>query len=165
MPGDTDEIADERWPELYVEATRTALLTNALWLLVLGDATRTLSLDCYHRSGQWRDDTPILAIDDADPGLTPPPSAALAREEITLSGSGATGGWGSVSLPLPSDISLYGSSWFGRWYVADPAAADGYAVSPLLRWNLFPGRRAPGTALFADGVEGGTTAAWTATVP
>ena len=27
---DTDEIADERWPELYVEATRTALLTNAL---------------------------------------------------------------------------------------------------------------------------------------
>jgi len=109
--------------------------------------------------------TAILAIDDADPGLTPPPSAALAREEITLSGSGATGGWGSVSLPLPSDISLYGSSWFGRWYVADPAAADGYAVSPLLRWNLFPGRRAPGTALFADGVEGGTTVAWTATVP
>lgn len=39
-----------------------ALLTNALWLLVLGDATRTLSFDCYHRSGQWRDDTPILAI-------------------------------------------------------------------------------------------------------
>jgi hypothetical protein len=39
-----------------------ALLTNALWLLVLGDATRTLSLDCYHRTGRWRDDTPILAI-------------------------------------------------------------------------------------------------------
>lgn len=27
---DTDEIPDERWPDLYVHATRTALLTNAL---------------------------------------------------------------------------------------------------------------------------------------
>ncbi len=109
--------------------------------------------------------TAVLAIDDADPGLTPPPSAALAREEVTLSGSGATGGWGSVSVPIPSDIALYGSSWFGRWYVADAAAAGGYAVSPLLRLAIFPGRRAPGTALFADGFEAGTTAAWTVSVP
>lgn len=109
--------------------------------------------------------TAVLAIDDADPGLTPPPSAALAREEVTLSGSGATGGWGSVSVPIPSDMALYGSSWFGRWYVADAAAAGGYAVSPLLRLAIFPGRRAPGTALFADGLEAGTTAAWTVSVP
>lgn len=39
-----------------------ALLTNALWLLVLSDATRTLSMDCYHRTGRFRDDTPVLAI-------------------------------------------------------------------------------------------------------
>ncbi len=107
--------------------------------------------------------TAVLAIDDSDPGLTPPPGAAFAREEVTLSGAGATGGWGSVSLPIPSDHALYGTSWFGRWYVADPAAAGGFAVSPLLRLAIFPGRRAPGTAIFADGLESGTTVAWTAT--
>lgn len=109
--------------------------------------------------------TAVLAIDDADPGLTPPPTAALAREELTLSGSGATAGWGSVSLPLPADIALYGSNWYGRWYVTDPAAAGGFAVSPLLRFAVFPARRAPGTGLFTDGFESATTAAWTATAP
>jgi hypothetical protein len=109
--------------------------------------------------------TAVLAIDGSDPGLTPPPSAALAREELTLSGSGATGGWGSVSLTLPADIALYGSSWYGRWYVADPAAVGGFAVSPLLRLALFPGRRAPGTAVFVDGLESGSTLAWTTTAP
>lgn len=109
--------------------------------------------------------TAVLAIDDSDPGLTPPPSAALAREELTLSGSGATGGWGSVSLPIPADIALYGSSWYGRWYVSDPAAVGGFAVSPLLRLTLFPGRRAPGTAVFVDGLESGTTQSWTTTSP
>lgn len=109
--------------------------------------------------------TAVLAIDDSDPGLTPPPTAALAREELTLSGSGATGGWGSVSLAIPADIALYGSNWYGRWYVADPAAAGGFAVSPLLRFAVFPGRRAPGTTLLSDGFEGATTAAWTVAVP
>lgn len=109
--------------------------------------------------------TAVLAIDDSDPGPTPPPSAAFAREELTLSGAGATGGWGSVSLPIPADPALYGTSWFGRWYVSDPAAVGGFAVSQLLRLTVFPGRRAPGTAVFSDGFESATTAAWTVTPP
>ena len=109
--------------------------------------------------------TAVLAIDDSDPGFTPPPSAALAREEITLSGTGATGGWGSVSLPIPDDPALYGASWFGRWYVADAAAPGGYAVSRLLRFAIFPARSALGTAVFADGFESGDANSWTASVP
>lgn len=38
-----------------------ALITNAFWLLVLGDATRTLSLDCRLRTGSFRSDVPIPA--------------------------------------------------------------------------------------------------------
>ena len=34
------------------------LLTNALWLLVLSPASRTLSLDCRLRTGAWADITP-----------------------------------------------------------------------------------------------------------
>lgn len=109
--------------------------------------------------------TAVLAIADSDPGLLPPPSATYFREEVTLSGSGATGGWGSVSLAIPADLDLYGSSAYGRWYVADPGAAGGYAVSPLLRWTFFPERRGLGTQVFVDGLEDGTTSTWTATVP
>jgi cytochrome c peroxidase len=109
--------------------------------------------------------TAVLAIDDSDPGLSPPAGAAFAWEEVTLAGSGATGGWGSVSLPIPSDPSLYGTTWFGRWYVSDPAAPGGFAVSPILRFTIFPGRRSPGTTIFADDLEAGDTVAWSATLP
>ncbi|MCB9744656.1 MAG: hypothetical protein H6741_08570 [Alphaproteobacteria bacterium] len=38
------------------------LLTCGLWLLVLADSTRTLSLDCRLRTGRWTDDTPVYAF-------------------------------------------------------------------------------------------------------
>ena len=38
-----------------------AIIANGLWLLVLADATRTLSLDCRLRTGRWTDDTPVPA--------------------------------------------------------------------------------------------------------
>jgi len=37
------------------------LLTNALWLLVLGRSTATLSLDCRLRTGRWWSDEPVSA--------------------------------------------------------------------------------------------------------
>lgn len=37
------------------------LISNALWLLVLGDSTATLSLDCRRRHGAWTSDDPVLA--------------------------------------------------------------------------------------------------------
>jgi hypothetical protein len=38
------------------------LLTNGLWLMVLGPATATWSLDSKWRTGRWSDPTPILAM-------------------------------------------------------------------------------------------------------
>lgn len=37
------------------------MLTNALWLLVLGESTASHSLDCRRRTGCWRSDRPIPA--------------------------------------------------------------------------------------------------------
>lgn len=37
------------------------LIANALWLLVLSEATRTHALDCRLRTGRWTDPTPVSA--------------------------------------------------------------------------------------------------------
>ena len=37
------------------------IIANGLWLLILANATRTLSLDCRLRTGRWTDDTPVPA--------------------------------------------------------------------------------------------------------
>lgn len=37
------------------------MITNALWMLVLGASTATLSADCRIRTGKWRSDAPIAA--------------------------------------------------------------------------------------------------------
>jgi len=44
-----------------VSGAGDALLANALFLLVLSDCTRTLSLDCRRRTGRFVDDTPVPA--------------------------------------------------------------------------------------------------------
>lgn len=41
--------------------SHTILITNALWLLVLGDSTATLSLDRRLKSGSWWSDAPVAA--------------------------------------------------------------------------------------------------------
>jgi cytochrome c peroxidase len=81
----------------------------------------------------------VLAIDNHDPGAGPaiPPSAALARASIQLSGSGAGQGFGSVSLHLPDTAAIVGLTFYGRWYVSDPNAAGGVAVSPAFKMIVF----------------------------
>ena len=37
------------------------LFTNALWLMVLGDVTRTWSVDCKRRTGRWTSDDEVAA--------------------------------------------------------------------------------------------------------
>jgi cytochrome c peroxidase len=81
----------------------------------------------------------VLVIDSADPGATPkvPSTGSLARVEVQLSGSGAGAGFGSASLPIPNISTLVGSTFFGRWYVTDPGAVGGVAVSPAFRMTIF----------------------------
>jgi cytochrome c peroxidase len=83
--------------------------------------------------------TATLVIDDADPGIGPdiPGTARLAVESALLAGAGNGSGHGSVTLALPASASIIGVPLFGRWYVEDPGAAGGVAVSQLIRFTIF----------------------------
>ncbi|MEM1330369.1 MAG: cytochrome c peroxidase [Planctomycetota bacterium] len=71
-----------------------------------------------------------LIIDTGEPSpTTPNPGSALMSFNTTLGGVGAGLGWGSVSVAIPDDDALLGRDLFGRWYVADKSAPNGYAVS------------------------------------
>ena len=81
----------------------------------------------------------VLVIDSNDPGTGPviPASASFARVSLPLSGSGAGQGFGSASLRIRDDAALIGQSFVGRWYVSDPGAAGGVAVSPAFKFTVF----------------------------
>lgn len=81
----------------------------------------------------------VLVIDSNDPGTgsTIPASGSLARITIQLDGSGAGQGWGSASVAIPNTQAIAGATFFGRWYVSDPAASGGVAVSPAFRITVF----------------------------
>ncbi len=86
----------------------------------------------------------VLVVDANPPGTLGgiPATASFARRELTLSGAGAGQGLGSVDLAIPSDPALYGQVLYARWYVNDPAAPDGVAASPLVRFTVFGPRGA-----------------------
>ena len=77
----------------------------------------------------------VLVIDKVDSGATAniPASASLARVTTTLS----SGGYSSVNLTIPNDPLLVGIPLYGRWYVTDPAAIGGVAVSQAFQINIF----------------------------
>lgn len=105
----------------------------------------------------------LLVIDDADPGTTPPGTGSFAFETILLQGSGTGAGFGSISLAIPADASQVGRELFGRWYVTDGAAAGGFAVSPVFRFEIFPSLG--DSLMFVDDFESGSTAGWDASSP
>ncbi len=94
-----------------------------------------------------------LVIDAVDPGTGPmiPGTALLARETVAVNGSGLGEGWASVSIAIPNDAALIGSTLFGRWFVVDGGAAGGVAVSPLFEMTIFDGGLAgPAGALLSN---------------
>ncbi len=107
----------------------------------------------------------VLAIDSEDPGTGPqiPDSASFALAALTLDGSVAGDGWGSVSLPVPDDPALANQTVYGRWFVEDPGAPGGVAVSRRFRVSFFAASTCSGS-LFGDSFESGDTGAWSVTV-
>jgi hypothetical protein len=80
----------------------------------------------------------VLVINSSDPGTASiPSSGSFTRRQITLAGAGAGSGSGSISLAIPDDAALVGQTFFGRWYVTDAAAPNGFAVSPAFRFTIF----------------------------
>ena len=94
----------------------------------------------------------VLAIDSNDPGVgsTIPATGSFARIAINLSGSGNGNGWGSVNLSIPNNLALVGQTFYGRWYVTDAAAVNGFSVTPAFKFTVFSSAQ-PGTAFDFDG--------------
>lgn len=82
----------------------------------------------------------VLVVDSADPGVgsTIPSIGSFARIETVLAGSGSQG-YGSAVLSIPNSPALSGRTFYGRWYVNDPAAANGFSVSRLIQFTIFGG--------------------------
>jgi hypothetical protein len=81
----------------------------------------------------------VLVVDRTDPGAGPsvPSTGSFARVVVQLSGIGAGAGVGSISLQIPDSTAFVGSTFYGRWYVTDPGAAGGVAVTPAFRMTIF----------------------------
>ncbi|MBK8813933.1 MAG: VCBS repeat-containing protein [Acidobacteria bacterium] len=93
----------------------------------------------------------VLVIDSADPGVgsSIPAAGSFARQTISLQGSGNGNGWGSISLAIPNQQSLVGQTFYGRWYVTDAGAVNGFSVSQVFSFTVF-GTAAVTPATFAD---------------
>jgi cytochrome c peroxidase len=81
-----------------------------------------------------------LVIDTSDPGAgaSIPVTGAFPRFQVVTSGSGLGSGHASVTFELPNNPELIGQSFYGRWYIVDAGAANGFSVSPPFRFTLFP---------------------------
>ena len=87
----------------------------------------------------------VLVIDDADPGAGPdiPASASFVRRSVALADDVGNGGYASLSLAIPNDPALIGSTLFGRWFVE---AGSGVSASPAFRMTVFGTARPPAAA-------------------
>ncbi len=97
---------------------------------LLGNPSFTVAV-----SGAPANTQAVLVIDSNDPGIGSaiPAGGSFTRVSINIGGNGA----GSVSLPIPNNQALIGQTFFGRWYVTDAGAANGFSVSRAFRFTVF----------------------------
>ena len=128
---------------------------------LLGNPSFTVGID-----GALGGADAVLAIDAVDPGTGPgiPTAASFALVPLSLTGSGNGDGSGSVSLTIPDDPALLGTALYGRWFVEDPAAPGGVAVSRRLRITPFTSAASCASSLFGDSFESGDASAWSQTI-
>ncbi|MBK9163968.1 MAG: VCBS repeat-containing protein [Acidobacteria bacterium] len=81
----------------------------------------------------------VLVIGEDDPGVgtSIPAIGSFARETTTTNSSGTGIGYGSVSIAIPDNANLIGRVFFGRWYIADPLAVNGFSVSQVFQFKIF----------------------------
>ncbi|MET0753169.1 MAG: cytochrome c peroxidase [Pyrinomonadaceae bacterium] len=160
-PRVTAQTAPFDRPVLYTESSRVPQISGtgragsgnivpqvvAIEPPILGNPRFTVGLSNALGSSQA-----VLVINNQDPGIgtTIPASGSFARVSVNLGGSGAGNGFGSTSLVIPDDAALLGKTFFGRWYVTDASAANGFSVSQVFQFTIFGEATAPQRAEFAD---------------
>ena len=135
-------------PKLYTESTHVPVVSGpgragtggfvpnpiALEPPLVGNPSFTVAVSSSLGSSQA-----VLVIDSADPGVgsTIPASGSFARVMVNLAGSGSGNGYGSANLSIPNNPALVGQTFYGRWYVTDAAASNGFSVSRLFQFTVF----------------------------
>lgn len=81
----------------------------------------------------------VLVISETDPGVgtSIPVTGSLVRTAVNTQNTEAGNGWASVSVAIPNDQSVSGKTYFGRWYITDAGAANGFSVSQLVQFTVF----------------------------
>ncbi len=94
----------------------------------------------------------VLVINSTDPGIGAaiPASGDFARVQTGLSNSGNGNGYGSISLAIPDNPALVGQTFFGRWYITDALAENGFSVSQVFRFTIFGEATAVNSNTHAD---------------
>lgn len=135
-------------PKLYTESTHVPVVSgtgrsgtggltpNAIALEppLVGNPSFTVAV-----SGGLGGAAAVVVISSADPGIgaSIPASGSFARVEVTLGGSGLGTGFGSANLAIPDNPALVGQTFYGRWYVTDAGASNGFSVSQLFQFTVF----------------------------
>lgn len=142
-------------PTLYMESSRVPQLTGAgragsggfipqmkaISPPLAGNPNFTVSL-----AGALGNSNAYLVFSTSDPGVgaTIPTSTILAQASVATQTTGAGNGWASVSFPIPNSLFYANRTIYARWYVEDANAANGFSVSPAIKFTIF-GRIALGS--------------------
>ena len=135
-------------PHLYTESNRVPVITGtgragsgnivpqaiAIEPPIVGNPSFTVAVSKAIGNTQA-----VLVIDSNDPdvGSSIPASGSFARVTVNVSGSGNGNGYGSVSLPIPNNPALINQTFYGRWYITDAGAANGFSVTQAFRFTVF----------------------------
>ncbi len=73
---------------------------------------------------------------------TSPPSGGIVSQDqllgpVSLEGTGAGNGYGTMAWPIPNDPTLDGQTWYMQWIVNDPGAPAGFVLSPVAQFTTF----------------------------
>lgn len=140
-------------PVLYSESNRVPQITGsgrsgsggiapaikAISPPITGNPNFTLSV-----SGALGNAAAVLVVDAADPGAGAaiPATGSFARVAVNTANTGSGNGWVSVNVPIPEDGNLIGKTFYARWYITDPSAANGFSVTQAAKFTVF-GTAAP----------------------
>lgn len=146
-PRVADELPPFDRPTLYTETNRIPAITGtgragsgnivpkvtAIEPPIIGNPSFTVGVSLALGSA-----SAVLVIDSNDSGVGSaiPATGSFARVAVNLLSTGS-GGYGSVSLAIPNNPALIGQTFFGRWYVTDAGAANGFSVSQAFRFTIF----------------------------
>ncbi|MDM7920903.1 MAG: VCBS repeat-containing protein, partial [Pyrinomonadaceae bacterium] len=144
-------------PQLYTESNRVPVISDtgragtggvvpnpiALEPPLVGNPSFTVAV-----AGGAAGANAVVVISNVDPGLgtSIPAAGSLVRGTTTLS----AGGRGSYNFAIPDTQAIVGTTFYGRWYIPDAAAANGFSVSRLFSFTIFGESSAPAGAAHVD---------------